>query len=64
MQKTKKSIAKRFKVTGTGKLMRRKPGKRHMMRKKNTRQLRRMGQDQPVAKAISRGLKRAMAPGL
>ncbi|MBT5692047.1 MAG: 50S ribosomal protein L35, partial [Opitutae bacterium] len=26
MQKTKKSIAKRFKVTGTGKVVRRKPG--------------------------------------
>ena len=29
MQKTKKSIAKRFKKTGTGKLMRRSPNTRH-----------------------------------
>jgi len=65
MQKTKKSIAKRFKVTGTGKVVRRKPGKRHMLRSKNKKQLRRMGQDQLVAcKKMSRSLKQAISPSL
>jgi large subunit ribosomal protein L35 len=35
--KTHKSTAKRFKVTGTGKLMRMKIGKSHLRRKKATR---------------------------
>ncbi len=65
MQKTKKSIAKRFKVTGSGKLVFRKAGKRHMLRSKNTKQLRRMGQDQVLASAkMTRSLKQAMSPGL
>ena len=65
MQKTKKSIAKRFKVTGSGKLVFRKAGKRHMMRNKNTKQLRRMGQDQVLASPkMTRSLKQAMSPGL
>jgi large subunit ribosomal protein L35 len=65
MQKTKKSIAKRFKVTGTGKVMRRKPGKRHMLRNKNKKQLRRMGQGQLLdCKKMARSIKQAMSPGL
>ncbi len=35
--KTHKSTAKRFKVTGTGKLMRTKIGKSHLRRKKTSR---------------------------
>lgn len=35
--KTHKSTAKRFKVTGTGKLMRTKIGKSHLRRKKSSR---------------------------
>ena len=35
--KTHKSTAKRFKVTGTGKLMRTKIGKSHLRRKKPSR---------------------------
>ena len=34
--KTNKSMASRFKVTGTGKLMRRRPGKRHNLSKKSS----------------------------
>lgn len=50
MQKTRKAIAKRFKKTGTGKLLRRTPGHRHLLRKKSTKQLRRAGQAQVLAK--------------
>ncbi|PSS21051.1 50S ribosomal protein [Actinidia chinensis var. chinensis] len=35
--KTHKSSAKRFRVTGSGKIMRRRAGKQHLLRKKNTR---------------------------
>jgi len=38
--KTRKSVAKRFKVTGTGKVLRRKQGKRHILQKKNRKRKR------------------------
>ncbi len=60
MQKTKKSIAKRFKVTGTGKLLRRKPGHRHLLRNKSTKQLRSMTQDQSIGAGQAADLKRAI----
>ncbi len=44
--KTRKGVAKRFKVTGTGKVLRRKQGKRHLLRTKNRkrkRHLRKVG---------------------
>ncbi len=34
--KTRKSVASRFKVTGTGKLLRRHPGRRHKLTKKSS----------------------------
>lgn len=37
--KTRKSISKRFKITGTGKIMRRTPGRRHLLRKKSSTQI-------------------------
>ncbi len=40
MRKTKKSIAKRFKVTGRGKILRRTPGRRHLLGAKSTKQKR------------------------
>ena len=49
MQKTKKSIAKRFKVTGTGKVMRRSPNRRHLLTSKSVKQKRRSGQDRSVS---------------
>ena len=41
MQKTKKSVAKRFKMSGTGKLIRRTPGFRHLLSAKSTKSKRR-----------------------
>lgn len=38
--KTNKSVASRFKVTGTGKLLRRRPGRRHKLTKKSSHQKR------------------------
>ena len=56
-QKTRKAMAKRFKVTGTGKVVRRKPNSGHLMRNKSTKQKRSMRQDQPVAKGYVRQLR-------
>ena len=41
--KTKKSVAKRFKLTGTGKVLRSKAGRRHLAQSKNAKRLRRLG---------------------
>lgn len=40
--KTKRSAAKRFKVTGTGKLMKMKANKNHILNKKTTKRKRRL----------------------
>ena len=53
MQKTKKSIAKRFKVTGSGKIMRRSPNRRHLLSRKSVKQKRRSGNDQVVSYGFS-----------
>ena len=42
--KTKRSAAKRFTVTGTGKLMRFKANKRHILTKKSTKRKRNLRQ--------------------
>ena len=42
--KTNRSAAKRFKVTGTGKLMRNKAYKRHILTKKSTKRKRNLRQ--------------------
>jgi len=54
MIKTRKSIAKKFKVTGTGKVIRRSPGKRHFLRNKTVKQKRRMSQDQVCSKGVAK----------
>lgn len=41
-QKTKKSVAKRFKVTATGKVMRSRPGRRHLLASKSPGRKRRL----------------------
>jgi large subunit ribosomal protein L35 len=47
-RKTKKSASKRLKVTGTGKIMRRKPGLRHLASSKSSKQKRKLGKDGEV----------------
>ena len=42
-RKTKKSAAKRIKVTATGKLIRRKPGLRHLASSKSSKRKRKLG---------------------
>ena len=47
-RKTKKSAAKRFKVTATGKIMRRKPGLRHLASSKSSKRKRKLGKSTTV----------------
>lgn len=46
--KTKKSVAKRFKITGTGKVMRRRAGLRHLAQSKNPKRRRHLGKNAGV----------------
>jgi large subunit ribosomal protein L35 len=41
--KTKKAVAKRFKVTGTGKVLYPHAGRRHLLQGKNAKRRRRLG---------------------
>ncbi len=64
MQKTKKSIAKRYKITGTGKVMRRSPGQRHLLSKKSAKQKRRNTKDKVVAPGQAKVIMKALPFGL
>lgn len=55
--KTRKAVAKRFKVTGTGKLLRRRQGKRHLAESKSRKRKRRLGQAALVSDADVRRIK-------
>lgn len=48
--KTKKSVAKRFKITATGKVLRSRAGRRHLAQTKNAKRLRRLGKRAVVDK--------------
>lgn len=64
MQKTKKSIAKRFKLTGNGKLRRRSPGQRHHLHQKTTKQKRNLNKDKSVSAGRQADLIRGLPHGL
>jgi large subunit ribosomal protein L35 len=49
--KTRKAVAKRFKVTGTGKILRRKQGKRHLLQGKSRKRKRSLGKSAVVCAA-------------
>ncbi|MGE9267752.1 MAG: 50S ribosomal protein L35 [Verrucomicrobiales bacterium] len=56
--KTRKAVAKRFKVTGSGKVLRRKQGKRHILQKKNRKRKRNLGKATLVSDADLKSVKR------
>jgi large subunit ribosomal protein L35 len=64
MQKTKKSVAKRFKISGTGKLMHRSPGTRHLLAHKSSKRKRRLGQSKALAYGHAYELKKCLPFGL
>ena len=49
-RKTKKAVSKRFKVTGTGKVMRRQAGLRHLASSKSSKRKRHLGKAMAVDK--------------
>jgi len=49
MQKTNKSVSKRFKISAGGLLLRRTPGFRHLLASKSTRAKRRASRDKHVS---------------
>ena len=63
MQKTRKAIAKKFKVTGSGKVLRRTPGHRHFLRNRTAKQKRQAAMDQSTSKGVARMVKNG-APSL
>lgn len=50
--KTNKSLRKRFKLTGTGKLLRMKQGRRHIMTKKSSKKKRELGRPTLVSESF------------
>lgn len=64
MQKTKKSVAKRFKVTATGKMIRRTPGFRHLLGVKSTKAKRRATRDKLVSPGHAAALFRCLPFGV
>lgn len=41
--KTRKAVSKRFKITGSGRIIRRRQGKRHLLQNKNRKRKRSLG---------------------
>ncbi|MCA9372262.1 50S ribosomal protein L35 [Candidatus Woesebacteria bacterium] len=59
-QKTRKSAAKRFKITGSGKVLHRSKGARHLMSKKSKKDIRRLKQDKEVQGTFKKKIKQMM----
>ncbi|WP_028574738.1 50S ribosomal protein L35 [Desulfonatronovibrio hydrogenovorans] len=58
--KTNRSAAKRFSLTGSGKVRRRKQNLRHILTKKSAKRKRRLGQPALVDSANIKAVKRLM----
>jgi large subunit ribosomal protein L35 len=63
VNKTNKSVAKRFKLTAGLKLMRRTPGFRHLLASKSTRAKRRASRDKRVSAGFSAMYRRCLPFG-
>ncbi len=61
--KTRKAVAKRFKVTGTGKILRRKQGKRHILQKKSRKRKRQLGKATLVSDADLKNVRASLPFG-
>ncbi len=59
-RKTNKSAAKRFKVTGTGKIMRRRSHARHILTKKPRKRMRKLVSSALVSKADKKRVKKML----
>lgn len=63
-QKTRKSAAKRFKQTGTGKFRRNRANARHILTKKTAKRKRRLRQDAEVKVTEMKRIRAALPYGL
>ena len=59
-QKTHSGAKKRFKVTGSGKLMKQQAGMRHNLEVKSGKRKRALNADQVVSKADTKGIKKLL----
>ena len=59
-RKTKKAAAKRFKITATGKVMRRKPGLRHLASSKSSKRKRKLGKATTVHETMEARVKECL----
>ena len=62
--KTHRGAAKRFKMTSTGKLMRRHSGMRHLLGTKKPRRMRKLGKATEVNPADAPNVRRALPYGV
>lgn len=60
MKKTRKSLIKRFKITRTGKVLRRLSGQNHYRAKKSQKQLRQKRGWVEVSKPLAKKIKRVL----
>ncbi|WP_341360668.1 50S ribosomal protein L35 [Georgenia sp. M64] len=58
--KTHSGAKKRFRVTGSGKLMREQANKRHLLEHKSSKRTRRLAQDQVVSGADVKKIKKLL----
>jgi len=58
--KTHSGAKKRFRITGSGKLMREQANKRHLLEHKSSRRTRRLSQDQVVTAADTPKIKKLL----
>jgi len=61
--KTLRSLAKRVKITGTGKVMRRRAGMSHNLTSKSRKRKRFLKRQVPVSKALERKMQRLLPTG-
>jgi large subunit ribosomal protein L35 len=59
-QKTHSGAKKRFKVTGTGKIMKQQAGMRHNLEVKSGKRKRTLNNDQVIAKSDVKGIKKLL----
>ena len=59
--KTHSGTAKRFKITGSGKIMRRRANRNHLFEHKSSRVTRRLAGEVPVAPADVKKIKKLLA---
>ena len=59
-RKPHSGATKRFRVTGSGKVMRERAGKRHLLEHKSSRRTRRLSSDQVLSPADAKNVKKML----